>query len=159
MLSSTDRERSSGLFSLPAYLDIPLRRSCSSSASAVHVCIRDLRTWISGAGRKEEKAAYLYHSALCKHIPFHTHGESTDRQIAVSLPYSEEWRGKVMQVFHIQNSLSFMFELYKLNNSFPTVTGPCLQTPESGILSPMCVWTPQRVSKKWESQTCSVFRK
>lgn len=102
-------------------------------------------------GRKQ--AFYLYHSALCKHISFHMDGESTDRQTDATLPCSEEWKGKETQVFNMQSSLSFMFDLYKLNHLFSVVMGPCLQIPESGIqtTSSLCTQTPEGVSKKWES--------
>lgn len=71
-----------------------------------------------------QKAAYLYHSALCKHVPFHTDGKSMDRQTDTTLPCSEERKGKEMQVFHMQSSLSFMFDLYKPNNLLWAVMGP-----------------------------------
>lgn len=42
-------------------------------------------------------------------------------------------KGEEMQVFHMQSSLLFMFDLYKLKNLFLAVTDPWLQVPENGI--------------------------
>lgn len=42
-------------------------------------------------------------------------------------------KGEEMQLVHMQSSLLFMFDLYKLKKLFSAVTGPCLQIPENRI--------------------------
>ena len=75
-------------------------------------------------------------------------GESMDSQIDATLPRLEEWKGKETQVFHMQSSLSFMFDLYKLKNIFWAVMGPCLQIPESRIQSTSSLCLDTRVGQQ-----------
>lgn len=86
---------------LPAYLEILLRRSCCSWLLELMFALEIYSPALQVQGGRE-KAASLYHSALCKHLPFHMNAQSTDRQPDATLPCSEEWKGEEPGVFHMK---------------------------------------------------------
>lgn len=117
--------------SLPAYLQILLRRSCCSSAEAeaAHAFITDWPTRTSHAGRKE--AAHLYHGTVHKDIWM---VKVRVGELIQPFFLQRNAQGAKLRL-HIHSWLSFTSNLHKLNNSLWAATALPLQPPQSGIKS------------------------
>lgn len=113
---------------------------------------------VQGGG---EKAACLYHSALCKQIPFHMGGESTERQLDATLPCSEEWKGKETKVFHLRVHIRLCLSCTSWITYSQLWQNICLQTPEVEYtaLCSLGVWTPVWVSKEREFLSCPLQKR